>query len=74
MRKWLNDLNTFGRPFYYACGVFATVIGAYWLLHRGLTLLGAILELITIGSGLTILVQTRRGAIDSPVPRSEEDA
>lgn len=74
MRNWLNDLNNFGRPFYYAMGVFATVIGASWLLRGGLTLLVAVLALITIGSGLTILVQTRRGAIDSPVPRSEEDA
>jgi hypothetical protein len=74
MRTWLNDLNNFGRPFYYAAGVFATVIGAYWLLHGGPALPVAVLALITIGSGLTILVQTRRGVIHSPVPRSEEDA
>ena len=74
MRKWLHDLNNFGRPLYYAEGVFATVIGAYWLLAGGRTLRVAVLAFITIGSGLTILVQTRRRAIDSPVPRSDEDA
>jgi hypothetical protein len=74
MRKWLSDLNSFGRPFNYAMGVFATVVGASWLLHGVPTLLVAVLALITIGSGLTILVQTRREATDSPTPCPEEDA
>ena len=64
MAKWLNDLNNFGRPLWYAAGAFATAVGSYGLFSAGSTLLGGVLALVTIGAGLTILVRTRSGAFD----------
>jgi hypothetical protein len=64
MPKWLNDLNNFGRTFWYAAGAFATAVGSYNLFRAGSTLLGGVLALVTIGAGLTIIVRTRSGAFD----------
>ncbi len=64
MAKWLNDLNKFGRHFWYTAGAFATAVGSYGLFRPDSTLLGRVLALVTIGAGLTIFVRTRSGAFD----------
>jgi hypothetical protein len=60
MAKWLSDLNNFGRAFWYAAGTFWIVVGSCAFLREGSTLLGGVFALVTISSGLTILVRTRR--------------
>jgi len=64
MAKWLKDLNNFGRPFWYAAGVFAMAVGSYALLASGRTLLGDVLGMVTLVSGLMIVLRTRHGAFD----------